>query len=585
MAKLKLLRNSSIAESHDTAVSVLQDKLATLSDGEICIASYNDATDNGAVKTIFGIKRTEGYTIYDLAAIGADTDEKIATAIQSALQSLDATVKCFYTEQYVIKDGETGDSPITPAQYDELDAAGKAKYEFETTVTNGKHVGIKIVETDGVLTNVSIVEKDIASAQELEALSGTMDDINDAIVVPSGENAFISKVSIFDNVPSEFSKIASDGTINLGTYTPTTEDEGKNITGGIQFGVKHGDTIVSSAGNGIDVNLDSTLVSNANTGAIGVNIDGVTIVKDNSTGVLSVASSALTQYVGDAKTINVSNADANNQKTISTLLKINKVTTGLPSNVKERYALCDTDGTAINGSANIDIYKDSSLKECYIGDSSDSVVANTGVVTKNVYQLGTDPTTKITQSDYDALSEQQKALYEAIDLQSFNFVYQLSDGTYQIVKIDISKFLTEAEFGDGLEVVNGKVSVKIDSTSESYLTVGSHGIKLSGLDTLLSGIDEAIDDIEQTIEDNEHTISAALNDLESRKAEKSDLDTLSDNVLTEVEAGNGINVTAKSNKKQTVSVKLDTVTGSNDNILTVTSDGLYLSNSWDCGSY
>lgn len=125
--------------------------------------------------------------------------------------------------------------------------------------------------------------------------------------------------------------------------------------------------------------------------------------------------------------------------------------TSTDANVREAYQL-KVDGVA-KGSV-IKIYKDSALQEVYLGSSSDTVNSTTGVVTKSTIT----------------------------DAQSLNFVYQLANGTYSITKIDVSKFLTQSEFGNGLAVSSaGVVSVKVDSTSQSNLTVGANGIKLSGV--------------------------------------------------------------------------------------------------------
>lgn len=153
----------------------------------------------------------------------------------------------------------------------------------------------------------------------------------------------------------------------------------------------------------------------------------------------------------------------------------------LPTNVLKRYRLQETIGSqspTLVG-ANIDIPKDSSLKEVYLGASTDTIDATTGVITKNTV---TDP-------------------------QSMNFAYQLADGTYSLTKIDVSKFLTESEFGDGLSVsgagvvsanvgdgleidsTSKAIEVKIDSSSEedsqttpaAFLTVGANGIKIQGI--------------------------------------------------------------------------------------------------------
>ena len=171
----------------------------------------------------------------------------------------------------------------------------------------------------------------------------------------------------------------------------------------------------------------------------------------------------------------------------------------LPTNVAKRYRLQETIGSqspTLVG-ANIDIPKDSSLKEVYLGASTDTINATTGVITKNTV---TDP-------------------------QSLNFAYQLADGTYSLVKIDVSKFLTESEFGDGLAVSNTgvvsvnagnglgfdssdpkKVQVVVDSTSETdgqatpaaFLTVGADGVKVQGIKAEITRQIQALDNTSDT---------------------------------------------------------------------------------------
>lgn len=107
---------------------------------------------------------------------------------------------------------------------------------------------------------------------------------------------------------------------------------------------------------------------------------------------------------------------------------INKETTGLGENVKEAYSLTK-DGVAVG--EKIMIYKDSTLQ---------------GVELKD---------------------------------QKLEFTYLLANGTTSVVSVDISAFLAEQEFENGLQVVDGKVSVKIDPESAEYITVSENGIKLS----------------------------------------------------------------------------------------------------------
>ena len=66
--------------------------------------------------------------------------------------------------------------------------------------------------------------------------------------------------------------------------------------------------------------------------------------------------------------------------------------------------------------------------------------------------------------------------------QKLVFTYLKVDGTTATIEVDVSKFLAESEFGNGLSVSSdGKVSIKIDINSQGNLTVGPNGLKLSGV--------------------------------------------------------------------------------------------------------
>lgn len=167
---------------------------------------------------------------------------------------------------------------------------------------------------------------------------------------------------------------------------------------------------------------------------------------------------------------------------ISSDLKILKETTNLEANVKEQYKLVYGSSTTAIGDV-IKVYKDSALQEVYLGASTDTINASTGEITKNTVQ----------------------------DPQSMNFAYQLADGTYSLTKIDVSKFLTESEFSDGLQVNGGVVSVKKNTSSGKVrtaatpsgvttdsaddtglvdvLTVSSNGVKV---DNIQAAIDYAV---------------------------------------------------------------------------------------------
>lgn len=129
-----------------------------------------------------------------------------------------------------------------------------------------------------------------------------------------------------------------------------------------------------------------------------------------------------------AKSIKTAVADA---KSYSISAVSGEELTALGTNVKEAYKLVDEDGAKVG--EYIKIYKDSSLKEV------------------------------------------------ALDGQTLNFTYILADGSESTVGVDVSKFLAESEFKNGLEVVDHVVNVKVDAASEEFLTVGKNGVKLSGI--------------------------------------------------------------------------------------------------------
>lgn len=122
---------------------------------------------------------------------------------------------------------------------------------------------------------------------------------------------------------------------------------------------------------------------------------------------------------------------------------VKKVTTGLATNVKEAYQLVQTvNGSSKDIDVQIPVYKDSSLKSVELTDKDD----------------------KGTKGQF------------------LKFTYITDEGVENIVYLDCSKFLVESEFKNGL-VVNtaGEVSVKIDDDSETFLSVGENGVKLSGV--------------------------------------------------------------------------------------------------------
>ena len=129
--------------------------------------------------------------------------------------------------------------------------------------------------------------------------------------------------------------------------------------------------------------------------------------------------------------------------------------TALGANVKEAWKLVDEDKVKVG--SEIKIYKDSSLKSV------------------------------------------------ALSGQTLNFTYILADGSEDTVGVDVSSFLAESEFANGLQVVDHVVSVKLAEGSESFLSVDENGVKLSG-------VQDAIDDAVKVEKDRAELAEKGLSD-------------------------------------------------------------------------
>lgn len=351
----------------------------------------------------------------------------------------------------------------------------------------------------------------------------------------------------------------ADGEIWLATYGQSPD--AKTI-----LAVKRDDgvTIFDNAAISGDVTqmIQDAIDSLATIAKTGLASDAATTpITASETTVAVTGDNAAAQIASLASTLKTVQDNASKYKMVK--LTNEEIQTLADENVKEAYKVVSFEGEETAQTVYtqvgdvVKIYKDSALSEVYLGANTDTIDATTGVITKNT----------------------------VADPQSMNFAYQLADGTYTLTKIDVSKFLTESEFGDGLEVNGNGVSVKIDNTSadaEDFISVGEDGIKISGIQNAIdTSIDTFSETIEETITEIERVTSEALNDLEDRKADKSDLDDLTINSLTQVQAGNGIEVSQKVSNKQTVSLKLNSDL---TNVLTLDANGLYLS-VFDCGEY
>lgn len=81
-----------------------------------------------------------------------------------------------------------------------------------------------------------------------------------------------------------------------------------------------------------------------------------------------------------------------------------------------------------------------------------------------------------------------KQAYYDPQKKSLIFIFVTEDGE-QTVPVDISDLVDTYTAGNDLSLANNKFSITIDSTSDSYLTVGANGIKLSGVAAAINKLD------------------------------------------------------------------------------------------------
>lgn len=81
------------------------------------------------------------------------------------------------------------------------------------------------------------------------------------------------------------------------------------------------------------------------------------------------------------------------------------------------------------------------------------------------------------------------------------------------IQINLAQLIDEHEFGDGLNVEDGIVSIKIDAEGEPYISVGENGVKISGVDQAIA---DAVDAEKTRAEQAESELQEAIAAEETR---------------------------------------------------------------------
>lgn len=256
------------------------------------------------------------------------------------------------------------------------------------------------------------------------------------------------------------------------------------VAGQFVDSVSETDGVVSVTRKPITSNDKSVVLNTANGVDLSVNIDGTTILRNGKTGKLSVASAALVQYVG-ADAIKVSEVQDGN-KTIS--LKLNtddkvltQTTNGLLANINltwnntEGLKLIGKGGAEIATVPAADFIKDGMLENVTLEKNPKGQTA--GTYLHFVFNTDAKETDKKTD-----------------------------------IYVNVTELIDIYTGSDGVQVSGKNISAVKDSSSESFLSIGPSGIKVSGVQ---DAINAAVKAEETKRTDADKVLQSAIDKVES----------------------------------------------------------------------
>ena len=414
MAKiLQLLRSNTVYGTKALAVAALEnaDFLEGRKDGEIVLARYTYGSGATAeTKSIMGVYHVS-------VPLTGEGDKETGVTILEDNSAIDDMLAGLDLAEVGGGDGDV----ITSVSQENGQVSAETA-SLTNILLNGYQEG---------------TDADIAATDTLgEALGKLQAQINAMDKAESAVNGqVVTTIAEADGKVSETKANVKD--LQLGGYSKGSD------TGAI--------------GSTDTINVALSKLENAATANKVANADGSITVTDGN------SSTATDVKVHIKNGEGVIKLDANGGG-IYTNLNLTKVTTGLSANVREKYQLLNSDGNQIG--ADIEIYKDSSLYDIFVGHVDDALT--------HADAQGESADTKVTTGTGDA---------------ALVYIMHLENDKYKLAAVNVESFLEENEFSDGLQVTNHVVSVKIDSTSEKdgqatpvdFLTVGSNGIKISGI--------------------------------------------------------------------------------------------------------
>lgn len=449
---IQFLRNANLYESLDAAITALETKANGQPDGSPIVGRYKaqtgDTADKYEVRSILGIVYNDTISFFNNTE---EIDNVLQNLDYSGITTSNAAVVTNVTESdgivsatsanvgsllltYYEQGTDSGDVASTDSinqavakLQNQIDAANdKVSALDKNSVSGESTVIIDVTQEDGLITasaaNLTGVKLDgytvggddsgkIANTDTLGAalgkLQGQINGMDKAASAVDGQ--VVTTVSETDGKVTETKANVKD--LQLGGYAKT------NDTGDIASA----DTINVALSK-----LENQIGANAIT-----NADGSITVTPANDG----SSTDIKVHIKNGEKVIKLDGEKGG---IYTNLNVVKINEELPTTVKERYELRDSDNVKIG--ASIDIPKDSHIESItYITDSGDT--------------------------------HYQNLEYKYID----------ASGNTQTEYVDISSLVLEAEFASGVTITNHIAHGVVDPTSESFFSVGTDGFKVAGI--------------------------------------------------------------------------------------------------------
>ena len=468
---VRFLRNGTLFTTRELAKNALTSFTLTAEmDGSVILARYTDSEAN-AIKTLMGLvyfkdASNQSITIFDIDDAGSDVDAKILAAVQAldaeetSTDGTNVQVKVTEVDGKITAVNITTDNTVNSDDVNTAITNAISELDVPDTAVLGQYVS-QVSEADGKIAVTRVALPTVAAISEagkpitavsenLGTISATAGTINAEYVNIADSGSLITATTVegaLAEIAAEIDAMdkAADAVAGQ-VVTTVSETDGKvtetkaNVKD-LQLGGYSKDT--SATGD-----IASTDTINAALSKLENKAAAITIANDDKS--INVTTGA----TGTNINVNIKSGEKvlakDGNAGLYTDLDLIKITTGLPETVKERYQLLATDDSQIG--VNIDVPKDSHIVSItYITDTSDT------------------------------------------HYQNLEYKYITDSGTTSTTYVDMSELVLETEFASGVTVTNHVAHGVVDPTSETFLTVGADGFKLSGVQNAINTAIQALD--------------------------------------------------------------------------------------------